>query len=309
MRVFRTYSALTCFVAGFTAACFSGCSVTPPTMKIGLALYPPADAEFETTPDAHQVVRWGEGDYRLALSPRGGLDDMLDLWLSIENHGEEALDFFPSHVQYAYCGLNAPTQRPSFKATPRPSQKPLAVIESTQPQCTSFKAIPSQTQVAAHLAQRESKRKEADNADEAAMAAAMVIFVFAIIFVVAAASSSGSSKRGGGHRQGHSYSRRQALVSAIDLVDVSQQATFTTRGGYSEGGVGTVSFIGGSLQHALAESVIAPGNRHAGHIFIPPYENATFLRLRIGLGNNATTLDFDYRPRRLLRERTRQGAR
>lgn len=281
MNGFQTHGTLTLMIAAVTAACFAGCSVTQPTMKIGLALYPPEGAEVETT-QSYQLVRWNVGDHQLALSPRGSLDDMLDIWLSIENRSEDALVFFPSQIQYAYC-------RPAVTKAGQVTYEPNGMI------CTPFAAVPTQMQAAARLADRERKRKEADNADEAAMAAAMIIFVFAFIVVLAAASSSGSSKGGSGRSVGHWHGRSFVPLHAFSRV-ASDAAYF---GAYREAPafISPEAFLGGNLNYAIAESVIAAGGRHAGHIFIPPYANASVLRLRIGVGANTTTLDFDYQAR------------
>lgn len=282
MNGLRTRSALTLLITGLTTACFSGCSVTEPTMRIGLALYPPAGAEVETT-QAYQLVRWTVGDQQLALSPRGGLDDMLDLWLSIENQGEEPVDFFPMLVQYAYC-------RPATAQAKHLAQQPHATT------CTAFAPVPTQMQVAAHLAERERLRQEADSADEAAMAAALIVFVFAFVIVLAAASSSGSSKRGGGRSVGRSHGHD--FLPLRHLGNMASNVNYA--GSYREAphAVSPEAFSGGNLKYAIGESVIAAGQRHAGHIFIPPDQNATLLRLQIGVGSNTTSVEFDYRPQK-----------
>ncbi|MDX2022953.1 MAG: hypothetical protein SF187_22150 [Deltaproteobacteria bacterium] len=285
MNGLRTRNALTFLIGGITAACFAGCSVTPPVTKIHFALHPPAGAEVETT-SAYQLVRWNVGDQRLALSPRGSLDDMLDLWLSIENQGEDAVDFFPSHIEYSYCRPAGTTAKP---VSP----------ESNDPICTPFASVPTREQAAAHLAAREQKRQEADNADEAAMAAVVILFVFAIIVVAAAASSDGGKSSSGGSSRtvGH-HGRSHCFVPLRMFANAATQVNYAPSYHDAPATVPPEAFLGGNLQYTMAESVIRAGERHAGHIFIPPYKNASLLRLRIGIGSNTTTVQFDYHPQK-----------
>ena len=279
MNRLRTQLELTYLAASITLVCFAGCSVTPPEMRIGLSLYRPPGAQVETTA-SYQLVRWRMGDQQLSLSPRGGVDDMLDLWLSIENQGDNPIQFSPSQIQYAYCNVpQAQEQRGS---------------PSDGAACAPFTPVPSQAEAAAHLVARERKRKEADSADQAAVAAVLIVFVFALIVVAVAASSSGSSKGS----WGHSYSATQPEAASFPVrafVNAAVDVSYSDSPAPAPASVSREAFYGGNLTYAIAPAVVEPGGRHAGHIFIPPHANASLLRLQIQIGKDSTVVEFAYR--------------
>ncbi len=288
-------SSWTGFTAALTALCFAGCSTTQPTRHVRLALHPPAGAEVEKT-RSYEVVRWILGDSEIALSPRGGLDNLLDLWIAIENKGDDAIAFSPSEIRYAYC-------KPKLAAPTPPAERDTVIgapadwQTATDAVCTAFQSVPEKQQVLAHLAQRDRQRQDADDADEAAVALAMVlVFVVFVVVVAAATSSSSSSGSSSSSRRsnvflGSNWFGCRNSFSPFTHMHFRDSSTFEAPRSTS-----AQAFFGGNLDYALHEAVIAPGAHHAGHIFIPPDLDATLLRLEIGINGDTTSVEFDYKP-------------
>lgn len=307
MTAFLDHSGWTSFIATVTVLCFAGCSTTQPTRHVRLALYPPAGAEVEKT-RSYEVVRWRVGDSEISLSPRGGLDDLLDVWIAIENKGQNPINLFPREIRYAYC-------KPKLVAAPKPvlgigvTGATADWQTATEAVCTAYQPVPEKGQVLAHLDQRDRQRRQADEADETAVALALVLVFVVFVVVVAAASSSGS---GSGASGSEGRSRRSNAFGGTNWFGCRHTFSPFTHVHFRDSSsfeaprlTSAPAFFGGNLDYALNEAVIAPGARHAGHIFIPPDLDATLLRLEIGVNGDTTSVEFDYKPQAARRVATK----
>lgn len=276
--------------AGVTLVCFAGCSLTPPARHVRLALRAPAGADVESTAAGEAVVRWSVGTTRFALSPHGALDDLLNLWIAVQNDGADPVVFQPSRVQYAFCRPDRAARTPPPPPRDHDGAAPLPV------RCGRWTPVPDKSTVLARLLERERRRQAADEADATVVAFVMALtFVLLFAVVASAASHSGARRSSTSSRRGSRWPARIVGHAARLTVDAALGPSSSF--GAADAWILPLPLLF-AVGAALDETVIAPGAYEAGHVFIPPDLGASSLRLRIEAGDDVTTVDFDYRAER-----------